>query len=234
MAYYDALVAIWPTVQGADTATKLAALNAQTVAGPNRDVQTHEVIGQLVLSNAFLPLAKFAQGTFTGDTTHDNALGAAMMLMAVVQSPNAPLFKTSDPTAFAQIKALTDAILAQETAAPGSTGFTQSIHDSLLSLASTTVPWTQANGYPVINNGDLAMASLEGMTPWTHGPYVLNGPDAAGNMNAVVDFWDTADPATVFKFTYNTNSPDKTAIDSWAALVMRTQANRAVLTKQFA
>lgn len=161
MAYYDPLIQIWPSVQGEDTAAKLAALNAETVGGPNVDVQPREVLGKLMLTSAFLTLAGFAQGASTGDAAHDNALGSAKMLMAILNTPNAPSFGMSDPATFAAVKGMMDALLAQEAATAGSTGFTQAVHDALLALAATTRPWWQANGYTSpVGQTDLDAAGL--------------------------------------------------------------------------
>jgi hypothetical protein len=193
MAYYDALIAKWPSITGADTATKLAALNAQTVAGPNVDVPAHAVVGTLMLSGSYLTLAKFAQGSFSGNTTHDNALGAAMMLMSIIGTPNAPQFKMSDPATYAQVKALMDAILAQETATPGSTGFTQAVHDSLLALASTSQPWWQANGYRrAFNTGDIVVAGLDATTGYS---FTLGVP-TTNNLNVLLSVTVTG-PKTI-------------------------------------
>lgn len=146
MAYYDALRSEWATLSGA-TAAKLAALAALTAPGPNVDVTVPEIVGALLLSGAYLPLMAFAQGAANGDATHDAALAAAKTLAAIVTVPNAPTLKMSDPATCAAIEAMADAVLAEETAAPGSTGFTLSVRDGLMALAATTVPWWRANGY---------------------------------------------------------------------------------------
>jgi hypothetical protein len=161
MTYYDALTAKWATLPGT-TAQKLAAVNAAMAAGPNVDVGVSAVVGKLVLTGAYLPVAAFAQSVPTNTTTHDNALGAAKMLMAMVMSPNAPAFQMSDPTTFATVKGMMDAILAQESAAAGSTGFTQAVHDALLALCATTVPWWQSAGYssPISQNDLVAAGGL--------------------------------------------------------------------------
>jgi hypothetical protein len=160
MAYYDALIAKWATLTGT-TSEKLAAINALTVAGPRSDTQVSSVLGSLMLGGAYLSLYSFAQGSFTGDATHDHALGAAKLLMAITSNPNAPAFNMSDPSKYAQIAGMLGAIMAQEAAAPGTTGVTQAVHDGLLALCETTVPWWQANGYTSpIGFGDLSAAGL--------------------------------------------------------------------------
>ena len=147
MAYYDALKTQWATLTGT-TAQKLAAINAMTVAGPNVDVPAHAIVGKMMLAGAYLPLSAFAQTATNGNATHDNALTAAKIFMAVVSTPNAPSFAMSDPESYTLIKGMMDAILAYElTPASPSTGFTQAVHDALLGLCETTVPCWKANGY---------------------------------------------------------------------------------------
>ena len=53
----------------------------------------------------------------------------------------------SDPNVFAAFNSLADAIVAQESASPGTTGCTQAVLNGLLALAQTTLPWWQANGF---------------------------------------------------------------------------------------
>lgn len=151
MAYYDALKAKWPTLTSTTTDAKLAEINALTVPGSNVDVPVASVVGKLMLSGAYLALAQFAAGAPTNDVTHDTALGAAKMVMTIITIPNAPAFQMSDATIFAEVKALMDALLAQEVAVPNSTGFTQTVHDSLLALATSTQPWATATSGGALN-----------------------------------------------------------------------------------
>ena len=158
MSYYGSLIGKWGTLSGT-TAQKLAAINALTVPGPSVDVSVSSVVGYLLLSGGYLPLAAFAQTAATGNTTHDTALAAAKTVMALMTIPNAPSFGMSNPGTFAAVKGMADAILAQETASPGSTGFTQAIHDGLLALCSTSTPWWQSAGYTgPFSQADLAAA----------------------------------------------------------------------------
>lgn len=145
MALYDALIAKWPTLQATTIRGKLAEINATLVPGPNRDVRPGEVEAVLLLKQAYFPLLAFSQSAPTNDVTHDTALISAKSLFVMINSPNAPLFAMSDPTAFAEIKAMADAVLAQETAAPTSTGMTQAVHDALLALPVTQIAWWEAN-----------------------------------------------------------------------------------------
>lgn len=158
MAYYTALINEWATLTGT-TAQKMAAVNAMTVPGPNVDVAVSKIVATLMLDQAFLTLSTFANSATNGNATHDAALNAAKMLMAVINTPNAPQFQMSNATIYGQVKGMLDAILAQETALAGSTGITQTVHDGLMALAATTIPWWQANGYTSpFNPNDLVMA----------------------------------------------------------------------------
>lgn len=171
MAYYTNLIAAWNSatqppagvagtaLTGLSTAAKLAAVNGWTVAGPNVDVQVSAIVGVLMLGGAYLPLSAFAATAATGNQTHDSALSSAKMLMAWITVPNAPAAQMSNPTVFAQISGMAAAVLAQETASTGSTGFTQAVHDALIALSATTVPWWRANNYSSpIGTGDLSAA----------------------------------------------------------------------------
>lgn len=159
MGYYDALVAKWATLSGS-TEEKIAAVNAATVPGPCVDVPVSEVLGCLLLKGAYWPLSSFAAGTPTGDPTHAAALISAKSLMLLTSTQNAPVFRMSDQDTFDTVKGMMDAILAQEIAAPGTTGFTQAVHDALLSLCATTLPWWEAEGglTSPINEHDLTAA----------------------------------------------------------------------------
>ena len=77
MAYYDALIAKWPTVQGADTAAKLAALNAETVSGPRKTVPIGDVVTYLRTNALWLPI-KAAQATSVGAAPIFSRIGRAM------------------------------------------------------------------------------------------------------------------------------------------------------------
>ena len=167
MSYYDALKVKWATLSGA-TADKLAAINAATVAGPAQDVTVEAVAGQLLLNGVYPTLSTFAAGTANGNATHDAALQAAKVLMAWVTVPNAPSIKMSDPTVYATVAGMAAAIVTQETASPGSAGFTATFSAKLLGLAATTLPWATA---PVsIGGGGLG------------GPVSQNDLDAAGGL----------------------------------------------------
>jgi hypothetical protein len=172
MAYYDALIAAWngatqpPTgVTGTaltsqmTTAQKIAAVNTWTVPGPNADVPVSSVIGNLMLSGAYLTLEAFSQSATNSNEVHDTALVSAKLLIALVTTPNAPIFNMSDAGRYSVIKSMLDALLAQETASAGSVGVTQSVHDMLLGLCATTAPWWQSAGLSgLVSQADLDAA----------------------------------------------------------------------------
>lgn len=140
-----ALSQIWPTV--GTTEDKLAFVNALIVAGPNIDVAIPQVAGYLLLAGIYPIVESFATGSPTGDPIHDGALIALKTFVAWLTIPNAPPVHFSDPVVFAQITAFTGVVAAQEASSPGSTGFTQEVHDGLLALGQTALPWWQANGF---------------------------------------------------------------------------------------
>lgn len=161
MVYYDALKTKWATLTSTTTDAKLAEINDLKVPGANVDVPVSTVVGKLMLAGAYFTLEAFAGGATNGTQPHDTALIAAKMLTTIIGIPNAPGFQMSDPTTYAQVKGMMDAILAQETATPGSTGFTQSVHDTLLGLCATTVPWWQSAGYArAFDLGDVNAAGV--------------------------------------------------------------------------
>jgi hypothetical protein len=158
-----ALAQLWPSLTAGTTAAKVAQVNAMTVAGPNVDVGIPQVAGYLLLQGIYPTVQTFATSNYStngSDPVHDRALTALKTFVAWISIPNAPPVHFSDPTVYALITAFAGAVAAQETATPGSTGFTQAVHDGLLALGQTTQPWWQANGFfaPVtladaINNG---------------------------------------------------------------------------------
>jgi hypothetical protein len=156
MVNYALLIAIWPSLTGT-TAQKLATLNAMT-AGIRVDVTVPQVVGYLLLQGIFPTLQAFANGT-TGQAA---ALQAAKTLMAWLSIPNAPNIQLSNPTVLATVQTMGNAIVAQETATPGSTGFTQTVLNGLIALSEETVPWWQANGFtlPITLNDLYAAGGL--------------------------------------------------------------------------
>ena len=137
----------WPILSGSTVADKLAALNAMVVAGPNVDVSIQQVSGFLLLQGVYPTITAFAQGSTNGTQPHDGALSAAKSFVAWITMPDAPYVHFSQPAVAAAVTQLGNAMVAQETASPGSTGFTQAVLDGLLALGQTTMPWWQANGF---------------------------------------------------------------------------------------
>jgi hypothetical protein len=156
-----ALSQLWPSLTGS-TADKISQVNAMTVEGSNVDISISQVAGYLLLKGVYPTLTSFASSTPTNSQPHDGALTAAKTFVAWIGLAGAPAVHMSDPGVFADFNALAAAIVAQETASPGSTGCTQGVLTGLLALAQTTQPWWQANGFsaPVT----LVDASNNGLT----------------------------------------------------------------------
>jgi len=142
-----ALSQLWPSLTGSTTSAKIAQVNAMTVAGPNVDVSISQVAGFLLLQGIYPTIASFAQGSTNGNAAHDGALMAAKTFMAWVALPSVPSVHMGLSDVYTAVTAMGNAMVAQETASPGSTGFTQAILNGLLALAQTTQPWWQANGF---------------------------------------------------------------------------------------
>src|SRR5262249_5910703 len=95
------------------------------------------------------------------NAAHDAALTAAQSFIAWLSLANAPPINFANPDVLQGVTNMGNAVVAQETATPGSTGFTQAVFEGLLGLAQTTQPWWQANGFsgPVMLS-DVAAAGL--------------------------------------------------------------------------
>lgn len=155
-----ALSQVWAGLTGT-TADKIAQINAMMVAGPNVDVTIQQVAGFLLLQGIYPLLTQFATTSNNGNPTHDGALLAAKTFVAWIALPNAPNVHMGQPDVFAAVNQMGMAMVAQETASPGSTGFTQAVLTGLLALGQTSMPWWQANGFsgPVMAS-DVVAAGL--------------------------------------------------------------------------
>lgn len=139
MAYYDALIAFWPSVTGDSTAVKLAALNAMTAAGPDQKVLIVDATNYLRINGVWLGI-KAAAGT----------VPAAAAAVDIVQDLRQDTLDFSLPI----IPYLVGALVTAEL-------ITQDQADGLTALKNTIVPWWQANGYPrEFDLGDIAAAGL--------------------------------------------------------------------------
>lgn len=116
-----ALSQLWPSLSGT-TADKVAQVNAMTVSGPNVDVSIQQLVGYLLLQGIYPTVVQFSSGSTNGNPLHDGALLALKTFVAWLNIPNAPPVHFSDPTVFSQVSAMAQAVTAQETASPGSTG----------------------------------------------------------------------------------------------------------------
>lgn len=134
MAYYTALIAHWPSVIGASTALKLAALNAETVTGSipaTFPVTGAQIIGCL-------------------DFTEFNSLTATKQDVILQLCSNAALVGGANTF----VGKLFANYYATMLAGPTIAAFT--------ALAQAVVqPWWQANGYPrAFDLGDISAAGL--------------------------------------------------------------------------
>jgi hypothetical protein len=210
MAYYDALKAQWPSVTGATTADKLAALNALTVAGPRQLVPITSVMEYLRANNLWLRI-KAATGVSQG------ALAAV--------DYNSDARATSINFDLDIVKAMLADLIANNL-------FTQAQSDALSSMGNSTVPWWQASGYTApITYGDLALAGIEGAA-WHYQVNSVTGPDNSGASTASVDFWSDADASTKINRQVTSITLTNADIADWAFRVSRDMATRAALAAQ--
>jgi hypothetical protein len=145
MAYYDALVAKWATLSGT-TAQKLAAINALTVAGPIVDVRVSAVVGYLGVNAKMSGLQSYAANAVAGQNgATTTSVIAARELVAIMNCPNAPAFQMSNPTIYAAMETMLEALVADSTS-----GITAGDQAALLALAATSIPWWSA---PVAQGG---------------------------------------------------------------------------------
>lgn len=155
-ADYAKLKEVWPTLSGT-TGEKISAINAMTITGPNIDVTVETVVGYLLLNGTYPTLSAFAKGT-VGSA---NALEAARVLFSWITIPNAPSMQMSNSIVFAQVQAMGAALVAEEAATAGSTGFTTTIMSGLLSLCETQLPWyTQIGLSGPVSEPDIEAAGL--------------------------------------------------------------------------
>lgn len=154
MANYAALIAAWnstalpsgvnaagtPLSSSMTSAQKLAAVNGWTVAGPNVDVPVSAIVGYLGLNAKLATLIKYAA---TAPATEAGVAGAE--LIAVIQCPNAPGFRTSQASVLATLQTMLSAL-----AGDVNSGIAAGDVTALLALAATTMAWWQA---PTAQNG---------------------------------------------------------------------------------
>lgn len=139
MAYYDALIAKWPSVSGGNVAAKLVSLNATMVAGPNQDVAVGAVEAYLGLRGILAAMEDWLGSVSTPGT----ARTAARELLRTIGSPHVSVFQMSDATTYATISGMLSALAALSPPLLSA----QNVSD-LLAMAATQVSWAQANGYP--------------------------------------------------------------------------------------
>lgn len=141
MVDFTALVAKWPSISGSTLQEQIDAINALTVAGPNINVQPSQVVRYLALNLKLAGIMKYAASppaTLAGTC-------AAELVAILNMGQNAPPFYTSDPTDFAALQAMLNAL-----AGDADSGITTPDVTALLALAETAMPWWQAS---VANGG---------------------------------------------------------------------------------
>lgn len=127
MAYYDALITEWskPEYSGMTRDQKLAAINAKTVAGPDRLVQISDVMSYLRENGLWLPI-KAAQASNVGAAAAVDLNGDS----------RAVTIDFSKPIVGQMLALLVSGNL-----------LSQAQSDAITAMKNTTMPWWQANGY---------------------------------------------------------------------------------------
>lgn len=136
MAYYDALIAKWPTVLGLTTEAKLIALRAETVAGPQKDmlVPSWQVYDAIV-------------------TSEFQALASALQTRVRDVLSQGTINLTAGKRARAELQTVFAGAAGPNTRA--NLGALAATYDS------PQVSWLSANGYPeTLNENDLKAAGL--------------------------------------------------------------------------
>lgn len=154
MAYYDNLIAKWPSLTSTTTADKLAEINALTVAGPRKPVPIAEVMDYLRTNNLWLPIKQSAAKLAAGDTTASLGAAAAVDLNDDMRMQNINF----------------DLQIVQEMLADlvAHNLLSQAHSDALNAMGNSTVPWWQANGYKrQISKGDVVVAGLDSATGYS-------------------------------------------------------------------
>jgi len=151
MSYYSALISQWNTLPSTDTTEeKLAAINAMSVPGPHTDVTLTSIVSYLGLNGKLASLLKYAANP---PQTQSGVAAAELVAMFSLGS-NAPVFNMANPDIYTGMSNMLTALTSDS-----NSGLTSTDYTNLLNLASTTIPWWQANGYTSpINTNDLIMA----------------------------------------------------------------------------
>lgn len=134
MAYYDALIAEWPTVAGANTTEKLETLRATMVTGAAIPM----IIPAYIIYNAIVP------SEFSALTNANQALVRDILNQGTVDGTQGKTARTVMLQVFGA--ATTTRANLAAIAAPYDT---------------PQIPWLTANGYPMtLNENDLRAAGL--------------------------------------------------------------------------
>ena len=136
--YYDALIAKWPSIVGADTPTKLANLNALTVAAPQPALLTINAIFNAISYADYAGLSQLQQAGLS------NLLAVANGGM--IDASAGTLVRTWFTNVFSGKPSLT------------------ALGALVAPFDSHTVLWTVANGYPATGLTATDLANAGGLT----------------------------------------------------------------------
>jgi hypothetical protein len=134
MAYYDALIAKWPSVVGANTSAKLVNLRAEMVTG----AAVPMIVPAFVVYNAIVP-SEFSALTNANQTLVRDIIGQG----------------TVDGTAGKTARSIMLQVFGAGTTTRANLTAIAAPYDA------PQVPWLTANGYPMtLNENDLKAAGL--------------------------------------------------------------------------
>jgi hypothetical protein len=169
-ALADALSTYWPTAiansgcaAGATgTQCRIAWVNTQMVSGAYQNILVPSIVAYLVnvahwpqvLSYGQLNYNKLLSGTAWASLTAAQQNGVQIYATTVVQSFTASFSTASN---YSNIQAFFTTLSGD-----AASGLTAADVTAIMALASTTVPWWQANGYPFpINQGNVTNDGLQ-------------------------------------------------------------------------
>ena len=133
MAYYDALIAEWPSVPGATTQDKLANLNAMTVSSPQKALLSANAVFNAIALSDYIGLTQLQQAQLANLLSINSG--------GNIDGSSGTLVRNWFASVFA---GKTSLVNLQSLVAP---------------FDDATEPWWQANGYSgPIGTADLALA----------------------------------------------------------------------------
>lgn len=132
-----------PLTRGYANMTDAAAAGSLTTAdiGVTVDVPVASVMNTLMVRGVWPAIELLSRGAETADTTHDNALKAAVALVRLVTATPSQSVMMTDATTKAVVEAELAALVAEGTIA-------QADSDAVLALAAVTVSRASQIGWP--------------------------------------------------------------------------------------